>query len=273
MQHDLYDRARSALHDYAIWLRERGDRSDRRADTRAERVPKSATARERKRAQKGRTSYSEAAALVGLNWWWRQKEVELKAAGRMTEDGFIRTSDAPRPPYTLQDVARAWPHLKEPEQVACLIELDGVVEEGFMDAHKYIRETMEKIADERIERARLQRTDEKPMREIIREEVGAIFQELLGRLGGAPAGGRTVGVPVGKGPGMRKCSRCGEAGHRAPACPNKGVQTPDKWACVHCSNLQGAPLSSPVTHPVPPDQFHQGDPSYKPEAEPEGAPA
>lgn len=259
MEPALAKRAKEALHDYIVYRRDKGDTSESKPEPKR---PRKTYGRPWIREPMGINARTAESAVRR----WELEMLKVWAQqGRLREDGTLRVSPDPTPPHTWAEVRAALPWLKTYDALAALIELNGVVEEEFMDAHKNIREVVEKIADERIELARSQDHDDKPIREIIREEVGAVFGELLALVSGTSRPTlQSAHARAGK---QRKCSKCGGAGHTRPTCVASGPAAPDKWACVHCTNLKGGSLTEPLTHPVPPEQFHQGDPSFRPDRE------
>ncbi len=247
MQPDLVERARAGFRDYALQLRDRGDRS----------AMKFLAIPETKKAESPSSRRRLQSAELA---WYRRKLVEWRKAGRLTgpPDFRLRVRVEPDPPWTLERVAAAAPESNEWDHLAALIILDGVVRRRFMDATKNIREVVAGIADEQITRALQDPTRGESIRAMVRDEVGAMFGELLGTI---RRGGPQLPAPTAS-RAQRTCSRCGTLGHTAKTCQARGPVAPDKWACVHCTNLKGGPLSEPVTHPVSPKEFHKDDPSF-----------
>jgi hypothetical protein len=264
VQQDLVERARSGLHDYLIWLRDNGDASEGYANKRHERTQREiGHGRHRKRVRGDFAitpdiGQETVRARLGINVWEKRKINSWRSGGRLRPDGTLRCSPRPDKPWTLERVAAAAPEANEWDHLAALILLDGVVRRRFMDSLKNIREVVEGIADDRLTRALQDPEHSEKIRTLVRDEVGAMFGELLGALkrGAAPPAEDTPARS------QRKCSKCGVLGHTAKTCTARGPVAEDKWACVHCSNLAGRPLSDPITHPVPPKEFHKDDPSY-----------
>lgn len=162
---------------------------------------------------------AEAAALT----WENRRLRAWRKAGRITADGVLRVNPRPAKPYTLRDVRRIWPDLGAFDQLAVLVDLDGVVRRGFMASkeHENIRKVVEQIADERVGR-KLQESDTALLlRDLIRAEVAVIFGEVLAQADRPPSrlkvGGRQL-----------RCSNCRELGHRATTCkqPKKEPAAP-----------------------------------------------
>ncbi len=155
--------------------------------------------------------------LAGI--WERERLQEWRSQGRITEDGFLRVGRQEVRPYTLQDLIRIWPHLAVFDRLAALIILDGVVEEGFMEAHENIKAVVKDIAADEVERI-LQTPEAKArIADIVVEQVGFIFGSLREKLKDKEhttrAGGR-----------KQRCSKCLIPGHRATTC----AKTPEEAA-------------------------------------------
>ncbi len=161
MQNTLAERALDGLHDYAIYLRERGDRSDLLARTREERAeppkpPRPQLTRKLKELE-------EAAAVWENNRlrWWR-------ARGRLTSDGTLRVPAGPAPRWTLTKIERAFPELTSWDRWAVLIAVDGTCRRDEMakDPLINIREVIEEIVDLRLKHR-------------VREDLADVFGEVL----------------------------------------------------------------------------------------------
>lgn len=145
---------------------------------------------------------------------WEKDQFKVwKAHGRIAEGGRLRVDNKPLAPYTLKDLMRIMPHLNVFDRMAALIDLNGIVKEGYLQSkeHENIRAVIEGIADERLTR-RLQAGDTTlVLRDLVRKEVSEIFGEVLARftspISTAKPGGRT-----------QKCSKCRQPGHRATTC-------------------------------------------------------
>jgi hypothetical protein len=161
VQNTLAERALEGLHDYAIYLRERGDRSDVLARTRVEREVKPRAVRPE---QLEKQAVLEAAAVV----WENARLRDWRAAGRLTSDGRLRVDPGPAPRWTLTKIARSFPELTSWDRWAVLIVVDGIFRRDEMakDPHQNIREVIEEIVDVRLTR-------------VLREELAAIFGEVL----------------------------------------------------------------------------------------------
>lgn len=172
-------------------------------------------------AQKPPTAFDLAAESAALTWennmlrWWRSH-------GRITTAGHLRIRTEPWEPYTLKKIQSVMPQLNEFDRLAVLVDLNGVVEEGYMASreHENIREVIHKIADERLIRCLQDDVATRRYREIVREEITSIFAELLAH---EQQGASTNRV----GARRLKCSVCKEPGHRAPTCPQKLAPPPE----------------------------------------------
>lgn len=124
--------------------------------------------------------------------------------------------------WTLESVRRAWPALNEYDQLAVLVDLDGVVEGGYLMAqeHDNIREVLQALVDRRIDERRRAEEDCLPdTRALVREEITKVFGELKGLLKGEAPDGR--GPKKFRARGRWHCSLCHEVGHTARKCPKR----------------------------------------------------
>lgn len=146
-----------------------------------------------------------AARAATVNFCWNRKEAELRAAGRITAEGFVRVVPGyVRPEWTIAAIRKLWPGLTWEESVAILIKCNGVLEEKDMDAREMVVEVV---------------------REVVKQEMTQMFGTLLAGLRAGTqaieekADGRpavAVAVKVG-----RACGVCREPGHRRESCPTK----------------------------------------------------
>ena len=142
MQHDVYERGKAALHDYLIWLRERGDKSDQYRchghmkkfqPIRASRTPK-------KKMQGTETK------------WFKKKEAEWKESGRISSGGYLTISEN-NIEWTLEKIGAAFPQLNYWDKLAALYLLDGVVSEVEMaDIKLNIREVFDEMVEMKVAR-------------------------------------------------------------------------------------------------------------------------
>ena len=150
-----------ALHDYAIWLRERGDKSDLLARTRKERAgkPKSPNPQHTRKLK-----VLEAAVVV----WENDRLREWRNSGRLTQDGVLRVDPGPAPRWTLTKIKRAFPELSSWDRWSVLIASDGIFRRDEMakDPHQNIREVIEEIVDLRLKHR-------------VREDLADVFGEVL----------------------------------------------------------------------------------------------
>lgn len=157
----LKERALEGLHDYAIWLRERGDKSDVLSRTRDE--------RDEPTVQWSPLKLNTSKRLEAIIDDWENEMIrEWREAGRLTEDGVLRVTHEPLPPWTLQRIGRTFPGLKGFDRWAVLIAADGVFRGNEMakDPHQNIREVIEEIVDLR-------------QKKNLREELANIFDEVM----------------------------------------------------------------------------------------------
>lgn len=155
----------------------------------------------------------DKAQEAALKFWLDSKTLAWGKAGRLTADGTLRLTVIQAAPYTLEAVAGMFPSLRLFDRLAVLIDLDGVVQEGFMasGAHENIKAVMEKIAGDVMERKLQDPAQAQTLRNIVRAEVSSLFEELHARLNS----GRTIGVGGGK---KNKCSKCSVPGHTSRTC-------------------------------------------------------
>lgn len=205
MKDDLETRARAALHEYLIWLRERGDTSEEnvrlsRARNRRRRRGDS-TIPERSFDLAG-AGQETARARLGIDAWEKRRLRTWARHGRLAPDGRLRVSEGPPPPWTIGRVRRAFSHLKLLDTLAVLIHLDGIIEEDYMEGHRNIRLVLEEMVDIAIKRS-------------IPKELDAIFGRVLEDI-------REDRVPeqrtaLGRG-GKATCSTCKQPGHTKRTC-------------------------------------------------------
>lgn len=147
--------------------------------------------------------------------WEKKKVEEWKEQGRITADGRLRVGTFAIKPYTLDDVRRTWEHLGVYDRIAVLIELDGVVEEGFMEAHEQIREVVQRIAKEQVEKYLSTPEGQAVVAEVAYQQLGVTFGRVLEQL----KSDSTMRPAVG-GKRQNRCSNCGTPGHRNKTCPH-----------------------------------------------------
>ena len=208
MQGTTTERSLAALGDYLFELETRGKKKWARGSYG---ISRSVSTRP-ETATEIPSQFDKAQESAALEWENEQIRV-WRSHGRITADGVLRVATEPLKPYTLKDMARIMPQLNAWDRVAALIDLDGVVERGYMakTEHENIRAVVEHIADKRLA-LRLQDEDTNlVLRDIVRAEVAAIFGEL--RLNMA-----TQGSTLKPGGYKQKCSKCKQPGHRAPTC-------------------------------------------------------
>lgn len=150
----------------------------------------------------GRTSPELPPDDVGLIAWWKGKEARLRAAGRITEDGFIRVVPGyVRPEWEISKIREVWPELTWEESVALLIKCDGVLTEKDMDAREMVVEVV---------------------REVVKQEMTSMFGTLLQALrAGTQALESNQALPTQlqtKIPGKKNCGNCGQPGHMKKTC-------------------------------------------------------
>lgn len=209
MPRPLFERAKAATADYRYELLT-GDQ----ATLKTPRGPGRPPAPARPRVE-GVSQFDAAAEYAALQWenekirvWWK--------ADRITQEGFLRVGCDPLKPYTEHDVRRIMPHLNVFDRLAVLIDLDGVVKEGYMakKEHENIKAVVEDIADKRVV-VQMQNPEMRMhLSEIVREVLVEVFGEMRDSsktlVSTTRVGGRQI-----------KCSVCHEYGHRAPTCPKK----------------------------------------------------
>lgn len=143
--------------------------------------------------------------------WEQRRLAAWKQEGRMTHDGYLRIAQIPVNSYTLDDITRLWQHLKFFDRLAALIILDGVVEEGFMDAHENIRAVVQSISREEIEKVLGTPEARERIADIVHEQVSGIFGTLLDKL-------KYPSITTRSGGKRQRCGKCGIPGHRAKTC-------------------------------------------------------
>lgn len=169
--------------------------------------------------------------VAGL--WEKEKVKEWKEQGRIADDGRLRVVAGKPKPYTLEDVMRVMPHLSVFDRLAALIDLDGVVEEGFMDAHENIREVVATISREEVDRVLSSQEGKDRVADMVYEQVGVVFGTLLDKL-------KRPGSALTPGGSKQRCSKCGTAGHRKTTCE----KTDDEAAAMKAASQNGAASES-----------------------------
>lgn len=151
----MYERAMSTLVDYLCSLEEAQEpirARERRATTlgpRPKRTPRARRPVETDDKPEDVLANASPSAVTEADLWIDVKAQEWQAQGRLTADGRLKLGH-PVEPWTLDAIARLLPDLGEYDRVAVLIDLDGVVEEGWMDARRNIRAVIEEIVDIRV---------------------------------------------------------------------------------------------------------------------------
>lgn len=173
------------------------------------------------------TAFDIAAEYAADQWEHQQLKI-WKESGRITADGFLRVGRDALKPYTPEDLMRIMPHLNVFDRLAALINLDGVVKEGYMDAHENIREVVQTISRDEFEKVLATPAAQSRIADIVHEQVGVIFGVLLDKLKTPVASALSK-----KGGRQNKCSKCHQPGHRATTCKNdappadEGAAEPD----------------------------------------------
>lgn len=228
MRESIRDRAWAALGDYAYEMNT-GDVPQRRSAQSGAATPRAPMAARPAHVKlpTGILSEASTSATYAAIRWEYERSLEWKRAGRITEDGALRVGRNALNRYTQADLMRIMPHLNVFDRMAVLIDLDGVVEEGYMDTHENIREVVRKISRDEMEVVMASPAAQSRIADIVHEQVGAIFGVLLQKLNTPAAGALNR-----KGGGRQfKCSICKEPGHRAPTCgKKKDIVPPDESA-------------------------------------------
>lgn len=154
MQKTTSEKALEGLHDYAIYLREKGEIVDEE-DEPQEVITRVVTKREEN---------DESAAMT----WENCKLRKWREAGRLMDDGTLRVDAGPEPPWTLRKICKVFPQLSLLDRWAVLIACDGQIRRNEMalGTNQNIREVIEELVDIRV-------------RKVIRLEVAQIFQDVL----------------------------------------------------------------------------------------------
>lgn len=123
------------------------------------------------------------------DFWLAVQDIRWAREGRLALDGRLRVGSPPSP-WTLEAVARTLPDLGEYEQVAVLIDLDGVVAEGWMadERQTRLRAVIEEMIDTHVSRifgSAMRDMLEQRKAEIDRPRATSIMRPLDGGPGGA----------------------------------------------------------------------------------------
>lgn len=174
----------------------------------------------------------DAQAIVAAQAWEQEQLERWRQAGRLTAEGVLRVDARPLAPYRLPDVRRIMPHLGLYDQVAVLVELNGIIQEGDMadEDHENIRQVVKHISREECEHYLNTPEGRDIVAEIATQAVSAVFGTLLEKLDAKRSTLRVGGRQV-------KCSKCRKTGHRAPTCP----ATPEEIAAAHQEEAEASP--------------------------------
>lgn len=172
-------------------------------------------------------SVFDKAQEYAADLWEKDQLKAWKEQSRITEDGYLRVGTQPIRPYTLQDLMRIMPHLGVYDRLAALIDLDGVVKEGFMDedAHENIKAVVKNIAADEVERVLATPEAKARIADIVVEHIGVVFGTLLGKI-------NTKGSTLRPGGRRLRCGKCMTPGHRAPTCPETPEAAAEKKAAA-----------------------------------------
>lgn len=154
----------------------------------------------------------------GADWqstlWEREKSLEWKDAGRLTQDGRLRVEVHWKPkPWTIEEVIASWNHLNVFDRLAVLLELDGQVKEGYMerDAQQNIREVVQRISRDEAQAYLSTPEGQAAIAEVVHTQIATVFGGLLDKL-------RTPGSALARTGRQNRCGNCGTPGHRVKTC-------------------------------------------------------
>lgn len=147
LHENVYERAKNGLHDYLIWLRDRGDKSD---EFRC--YGHSKQRRERLAAQNIKTSTASAITKSATHKWVRKKEAEWSASGRIGIGGYLTVSEN-LVRWDLQRISTTWPQLNQWDKLAVLYIVDGTITEAELtNINANIREVFDEIVEMKVAR-------------------------------------------------------------------------------------------------------------------------
>lgn len=149
MQENLYERAKIGLHDYIIWLHDRGDKSDQyRCHGHSS---KSGVQIRRKEKIK---LFKFNNLKQSQSGWFKRKEIEWEQSGRIGMGGYLTTiENIVDDSWTIEKIGTSFPHLNEWDRLAILYIVDGKITESEMsDMKDNIREVVDEIVEMKIAR-------------------------------------------------------------------------------------------------------------------------
>lgn len=154
----LAERALGAAHEYIVYRRERGDRTEGAGWAAAS----------GRRAKLGKYKHATATwardytldhgpavrlLIAEVDVWERESLETWAAAGRLTADGRLRVRHEADPAWTLDRIKEAFPRLDEWDLIGALIAADGEIEEDFMIRHQKIRDVLREMIRLEVKKA------------------------------------------------------------------------------------------------------------------------
>lgn len=159
------DRAHNGLHDYLIWLRDKGDNSDRGGKPdKWSRIFKSGISESRDTIRDAKLGELSKQTLLADREWFGAIECKWKNQKRINRHGYLMPKKS-QGPWTIRRISKSFPKLSVRYQVALLINLNGTIGGRTVEKDQVVD-----IVDQAVERT-------------VRREIARIFSQVsLGQI-------------------------------------------------------------------------------------------
>lgn len=171
----IAERALAAAHDYIVYLRDHGDKSEEAGwkaaagrDSTRKKTETRQPAYKWRRDYGGERDTNGNLLLEELAAWEQEKESAWERAGRLAEGGRLRVPQGRPAPWNDASVRAAFPDMPDADLIAVLIAADGEIDEEAWQVGRYrnIRKVIEEMVDLRLNK-------------ILPEKVGELLEPVV----------------------------------------------------------------------------------------------